>query len=73
MKFLTSRKFKVWNNSACATLMIICAVFKFFLHYNVEMVLYAILAWFFFSNAFEKVESKKQHKKPKFFKQNNFE
>jgi len=62
MKFLFSKKFKKWSLYVCAIIVIICAILKFIFHYGsvVDIVLYGTFALFFLTQAFEKVDNKKE-------------
>ena len=57
MKILTSERFKAWSFNVCAIIFIICAISRFFVPYKsgIDFILYATMALFFLSQAFEKL------------------
>ena len=58
MRFLASEKFKAWSLNVCAIIFIISAISRFFVPYKsvVDFILYVVMALFFLSQAFVKVE-----------------
>ena len=57
MKLIMSKKFKDWSYNICAIITIITVLLKIFCNLAVfEIVIYAILGWFFVLGAFERVK-----------------
>ena len=59
MKF-KEMKFKEWNSTICAIVIIVCAVLKLFFHFKAAIpIALTSMAWLFFVEAFVKVKRAK--------------